>query len=55
MVLRSVLNTKVKKEASVDDKYQKNESAVNYQNEDLNDKDFSLVKYKYKMRPSETN
>ena len=49
------MNTKVIKEAFVEDKDQKNESATNYQNEDENYMDSALFKDKEKRRPSKTN
>ena len=55
MIRRYIMNTKVIKEAFVEDKDQKNESATNYQNEDENYMDSALFKDKEKRRPSKTN
>ena len=48
-----ILKTKITKKASVKDKYNNNESAMNSQNEDDNDKECASVKEKTKKRPSE--
>ena len=53
MIRSSILNTKVTKEALVEDEYQKNESAMNTQSENEIDMDYALAKYKYNKPPSE--
>ena len=49
----SIQNTKVTKEPLLKDKDQNNENEMNTQNEDGNDMDIALVKYKYMTSPSE--
>ena len=53
MIWYSILKTNVAKEDLVKDKYQNNESEINTQNEDINNMDSDLVKYKDKTRLSE--
>ena len=53
MVLRYILNTKVKEEALVEDKDHNNESEMKTQNEDINDMYSDSAKYKDKTRLSE--
>ena len=53
MTRGSILKTKVTKEALVEDKYQKNDSAMNSQNLDKNDLDSTSAKDKDKKIPSE--
>ena len=55
MIRCSILKTNVTKEALVEDEYQKNQSAINSQNEDENGINSDLAKYKYKMRQSKAN
>ena len=47
------MKIKATKEASVEEKYQKNESAMNTQSENEIDMDYALAKYKYNKPPSE--
>ena len=55
MIRRSIMRTKFTKESSVEDKDKNNESYINSQNKDENDKDFTSIKYKGKKFPIESN